>query len=300
MTPPLVSVIMPVWNGERYLKEAADSILSQTFKEFEFIILDDGSTDSTPEILSTLAERDQRVRIIRLDHEGIVAALNRGISEAKAEWIARMDCDDISHPQRLEKQWTAVQGKPKAVLCHTHTHIVGDPEFVTPAGRFIRSKALLALRLCFQCPIIHPTVMFRKSTVLECGGYLPEERHAEDYGLWGRLLLAGEVVGIPEPVFDFRVHGGSISKQKADVQQELSRKIATRHCRQFMDLDEATAARAYRAIQSVFLSDPLREWGWFIVKCMPRFRWQSLEMWAWIASHTLQVLRFNSLSKKKS
>ncbi|RYD24095.1 MAG: glycosyltransferase [Verrucomicrobiaceae bacterium] len=288
---PLISIIMPVWNGERYLAEAVRSILGQTFRDFEFIILDDGSTDRTPEILAEFAAQDSRIRIIPLEHEGIVTALNRGVAESRAAWIARMDADDISHPERLARQWAAVGKKPRAVLCHTHTNIIGDPAYITRAGRFIRSHALIALRLCFQCPIIHPTVMFRKDVFLECGGYRQEERHAEDFALWGRMIARGPVVGVPEPSLDFRVHGASISKQQAATQEALSQKISARHCAAFMNLDEEKSVRAYRAIQGLFVPRPVREWIWFLINCLPKMRWHSLEMWAWVASHSLQIFR---------
>lgn len=290
---------MPVWNGERYLAEAIRSILDQTLRDFEFIILDDGSTDRTPEILAEFAALDSRIRIIPLEHEGIVTALNRGVIESRAQWIARMDADDISHPERLARQWAAIKKNPRAILCHTHTHIIGDPAYVTKAGRFIRSQALIALRLCFQCPIVHPTVMFRKDAFLECGGYRQEERHAEDFALWGRMLSQGPVVGVPEPSLDFRVHGASISKQQAATQESLSQRIAARHCASFMNLDEAQALRAYRAIQARFVTHPVREWLWFTIHCLPRMRWQSLEMWAWAVSHGIQILRFHEASKQQ-
>jgi len=292
--PPLISIVMPVWNGERYLAEAIQSILDQTFREFEFIILDDGSTDGTPEILTRYASGDSRIRVIRLGHEGIVTALNRGVAESRAAWIARMDADDISHPERLARQWEVIEKNPQAVLCHTHVNIIGDPAYVTKAGRFIRSQALTALRLCFQCPIVHPTVMFRKEAFLKYGGYLQEERHAEDFALWGRMINHGPVIGIPEPSLDFRVHASSISKQQAAAQEALSQKISIRHCSQFMNLDQARATRAYRALQGTHVTAPVREWVWFVFNCLPRMRWQSLEMWAWVASRTIQILKLRN------
>lgn len=282
---------MPVWNGERFLKEAIDSILAQTFSDFEFIILDDGSTDSTLEIVRAYAASDSRVRLVQLEHGGIVVALNRGISEAKADWIARMDCDDIALPNRFEEQWSAIEKNPDAILCHTHVHIVGEPQYVTPAGRFIRSKALLALRLCFQCPIIHPTVLLKKDAVIDCGGFVPAERHAEDYGLWGRLLMRGNVVGVAQPLLQFRVHGGSISKLQAEAQQTITRDVAVRHCQWFMDLDLETASRAYDGLRGKNREAPLSEWLWFVRHCVPRMKWKSLEMWAWIANRTLQIIK---------
>lgn len=283
---PLISVVMPVWNGETYLREAVDSILNQTFRDFEFLILDDGSTDSTPRILAEYANRDPRIRIIPLDHQGIVIALNRGVREARAEWIARMDCDDIAHPERFARQRAAVQAKPGAVLCHTQIRIIGEAPYVTPAARFIHSEAMTLSRLCYQCPIVHPTVMFRKEAFLACGGYLPEERHAEDFGLWGRLLTEGAIVGISQPLLDLRVHQASISKQKAEVQIELSRKIALRHCRQFMRLNEQEAERALGALRFHRSPSELHDWLWLVTHCLPRLRKQSPELWIWAAKKT--------------
>lgn len=279
---------MPVWNGERYLREAIDSILAQTFRDFEFLILDDGSTDSTPLILADYAKRDARIRIIHLQHEGIVVALNRGVEEARGEWIARMDCDDIAHPERFAQQFKALQ-KSGAALCHTHIRIIGDPRWITPAGRFIRSNALLKLRFCFQCAIVHPTVMFRKDRFQELGGYLPEERHAEDFGLWGKFLASERVVGIAKPLLDFRVHGESISKQKAQTQSSLARMIATRHCEEFLSLRGDIASRAYEILlQNAHYEASLGDWFWFLFRCAPRLREQSVEMWFWLASRTMK------------
>ncbi len=287
---PIITVLMPVWNGELHLREAVDSILNQTFGNFEFLILDDGSTDSTPAILAEYAERDSRIRIIPLDHQGIVIALNRGVEEARAEWIARMDCDDIARPERLECQWAVIQKDPNAVLCHTQIHIFGDASYVTPTGRFIRSEAMTMLRLCYRCPIYHPTVMFRKDAFLAVSGYLAEERHAEDFSLWGRLIGMGVIVGVPQPMLDFRVHQSSISKQKADVQIPLSLEIAKRHARQFMRLDENDAQRAVNTLRYHSTGSGLGDWFWLVTRCLPRMEKQSLEMWIWAAQATARRL----------
>ncbi len=280
---------MPVWNGERFLRAAIDSILAQTWTAFELIIIDDGSTDRTPEILAEYAGLDSRIRVIRMEHAGIVLALNHGISEAKAEWIARMDCDDIAHEKRLEIQWKVIHENPGTVLCNTNIQLIGEPQLITPVGHFIRTRALLALRLCFQCQVIHPTVMFSKEAFIACGQYVADERHAEDYGLWGRLIRAGGVVGIPEPLLSFRVHSGSISKQQAEIQETLTQKIAVRHCMLFMGLDEGTAIRAYRALRGDLPSHAGSEWIWFLILCLPKLRWKSLELWAWVASRTMRI-----------
>ena len=272
---------MPVWNGERYLAEAIESILTQTFQDFEFLILDDGSTDSTPEILTRFAKADSRIRVIPLNHEGIVVALNRGVSEAKSEWIARMDCDDIAHPRRFELQMAALTANPQAVLCHTGVRLIGDPAYMARQQRFPRSKAMVALRLCYQSPIVHPSVVFSKAAFAKAGSYRAEERHAEDYGLWGRLLPFGDFIGLPKPLLSFRIHQGSISKQKAETQLNLTRKIAIRHCQLFMSLNAVEAEKSHLAIISEKSDNGLRDWFWFLYKCLPRMKWQSLEIWAW-------------------
>jgi len=279
---------MPVWNGEMFLSAAIDSILVQTLSDFELIIIDDGSTDRTPEILADYAALDSRIRVIRMDHAGIVVSLNHGVSVARANWIARMDCDDVADENRLECQWKMLHRHPDAVLCHTNIRLIGERQFITQVGHFIRTRALLALRLCFHCPVIHSTVMFRRETFIACGQYVADERHAEDYSLWGRLLLAGGIVSIPKPLLSFRVHSGSISKRQADIQETLTQKIAVRHCMQFMGLDESTAIRAYRALRGDSPNYAGSEWIWFLIRCLPKLQWKSVELWVWVASRTMR------------
>jgi glycosyltransferase involved in cell wall biosynthesis len=276
---------MPVWNGASHLRESIDSILAQTERNFEFLIIDDGSTDDTVAIIESY--QDARIRLIRQEHEGIVVALNRGVAESRADWIARMDADDIAYPQRFEKQRALIHKNPGTVLCHTQIRIIGEERYVTPAGRFIRSEGLSQLRLCYQSAIVHPTVMFRKDAFLACGGYLAEERHAEDYGLWGRLVLQGAVVGCATPLLDFRVHSASISKQKLEYQIALSLEIALKHCREFMRINPAEAERALNALRYLRSRSTLRDWCWLLFHCLPRLRRQGPELWAWAAQKSV-------------
>lgn len=216
---------MPVWNGERYLADAISSILDQTFADFEFIILDDGSTDGTVGIVRSFA--DPRIRLVQLKHGGIVTALNRGIAESRAEWIARMDCDDIAKPKRLAAQWEAVRRRQDAVVCHTAIETMGDSARVTPRQQHLpRTHAMLAIRMCLHCPICHPTVLMRKRAVLRASGYVEEERHGEDYGLWSRLLSEGSYVALAQPLLRFRLHAESISQRKLAVQAAVAQKVS--------------------------------------------------------------------------
>jgi glycosyltransferase involved in cell wall biosynthesis len=281
---PRISIIMPVWNGEKFLAAAVDSLLAQTFSDFELLVIDDGSTDRTPEILQGYT--DPRLRVLRLDHAGIVVALNHGLAQARADWVARLDADDISEPRRLELQWQAVNRRPRAVLCHTAVTCFGEGSVSAGEARLPRSRSFMALRLCYQCPIVHSTVLFKKTVALAVGGYLPEERHAEDFSLWGRLLEQGEFIALPEKLVQFRVHPMSVSKQNLETQMALARRIGTQHCRQFMRLSNEEAQKANAVLLTVPCRREWREWWWFLNVCLPRLKWQSAELWAWAASQT--------------
>lgn len=275
---------MPVWNGERYLRAAVDSILNQTMDDFELLVIDDGSADSTPDILRSYA--DPRLHVHRLDHAGIVVALNHGLTHARAEWIARLDADDISQPHRLQRQWQALARKPGAVLCHSGVDFFGEGAAAAGRSRRPGSRSFTALKLCYQCPIVHSTVLFHRPTALAAGGYLPEERHAEDFSLWGRMLERGEFIGLQDRLVKFRVHSQSVSQQNLEVQRALARKIGCAHCQRFMSLSEADARRA----NAVLLTPPRErargDWMWFVTRCAPRLRWWSWETAMWLASQS--------------
>lgn len=282
---PRISVLMPVWNGERFLSEAVGSILNQSFTDFELLAVDGGSTDRSLDILSSF--NDPRIRIINAP-PGLVPALNLGIHEAKGEWIARQDGDDISHPKRLEAQWTAVKRLPGAVFSHADVELIGDNAAAIGRARFPRSQAFLALRLCFQCGIVHSTAFFQRDTALAVGGYQGEQ--AEDYGLWGRLIERGWVVGIPQKLLKFRMYGASASKRHAEMMEMAARQIGVEHCRRFMRLSSTEAERAHAILLTPTGARLWSDWSWFLRFCVPRLRWKSTEMYSWIAWQTLKTL----------
>ena len=288
MHNPSISVVMPVWNGEHHLREAVESILEQTFPDFELLILDDGSTDATPAILDEYAGRDERVRVIKLDHEGIVVALNRGVAEARTEWIARMDCDDIAHPKRLELQLKALEAHPSAILCYTDVTSFNEAGHRYAARRLPMSEALLKTYLCYSPPFVHPTVVFAKSAFESVGGYLQEERHAEDFGLWGRLITEGEFIGIREPLLKFRIHQDSISKQKADTQLKIAKRISAIHCDRFLNASDSELQTIVSILRSDEGKEGVADWLWFGKKFLTRLKPQSLELWAWFLSQAIR------------
>jgi glycosyltransferase involved in cell wall biosynthesis len=285
---PSISIVMPVWNGEKYLSATIESILAQTFKDFELIVVDDGSTDGTLKILKTCL--DPRLRVFQLEHGGIVKALNHGLAQARSEWIARQDADDISLPARLEIQWQSIRQNPKAVLCHTDVEYINETNVLVGRARIPRTRSFTALKLCFQCPIVHTTVMFKKEIALAVGGYLPEERHAEDFSLWGRLLERGEFIGLPEKLVQFRLHAQSVSQKNLEVQQALARQIGILHCQNFLRLNEAEAVRANTLMLTTLSDRSWRDWWWFLLYCVPRLRWKSAETMGWLIWQTVKLI----------
>lgn len=201
-----VSVVLPVRNGAAHLREAVDSILSQTMTAFELIVIDDGSTDATPALLAGLS--DPRVRVLRQDGLGLVAALNRGLMEARGPYVARMDADDIARPGRLAAQAARLDAAPGVALVGGAYRVIaadGTPMDTVhpPTGAEAVQAGLLARNV-----IAHPTVMLRRDAVLAAGLYRPAFDRAEDYDLWLRLSERHQLENLTEIVLDYRQHPG--------------------------------------------------------------------------------------------
>jgi len=216
---PKVTVLMPVYNGEQYLREAIESILTQSFTDFEFLIINDGSTDSSVEIIESYD--DPRIRLIHNEANlKLVATLNKGVDLARGEYIARMDCDDISLPQRLAKQAAFLDANlscsviaVKIILVGANKNVIGewkgDRKSATPMQIYRRLPRI-------NC-IAHPGVMMRKSVVSKYR-YNPVRRHAEDYDLWLRLLSDGYGIDkINESLLEYRVHIGQVTAVNNEV-----------------------------------------------------------------------------------
>lgn len=219
-----VSVVMPVYNGERFLAETIESVLSQTFKDLELIAVDDGSSDASLSILEEYAERDPRVVVLRLNHGGLPVAVNAGIRQAKYDLIARIDSDDRMLPQRLERQVSFLEERPYlSVAC-------SDCIFIDTSGRRIgRSSCRIDVDRGKRerCPglfveLAHPTVIMRKADVIAVGGYREDLRYAEDRHLWGRLATSGFSIECQnEYLVEFRLHGGAMTMSRAEMQREI-------------------------------------------------------------------------------
>lgn len=202
---------MPVFNAEEFLETSIKSILNQTFTNFEFIIINDGSTDCSLEIINRLCLIDNRIKIITQENKGIVKSLNLGIKYSKGEFIARMDADDISHPKRLEKQLFYLENNPNIDLIScsyqpidVHNNNLG-PSIIHPSN-----ELSIKIALCFSSPICHPGVMAKRKVFLS---HPYKETVSEDHALWISIAKKYSLSNIEEVLLDYRITQNSLSQK---------------------------------------------------------------------------------------
>jgi glycosyltransferase involved in cell wall biosynthesis len=211
-TIPKISVVMSVYNADKYLKDSIESILSQTFTDFEFIIINDGSTDKSFEILKYYENKDSRIKIISRENKGLIYSLNEGIKLAKGEYIARMDADDISYPDRFKIQLDYIK-ENNLILCGTWANIIN--EFGEKTGEMTyppKSEKIKIFGLLHN-PFIHSSLIFKKDIFDKVGGYNPAFKHIEDYELWTRIMFKYKTDNIEENLLQYRVHENQITKK---------------------------------------------------------------------------------------
>ena len=220
---PRISVVLPVYNGARYVAGAIESVLAQTCREFELLVIDDGSTDSTVRVVRSFG--DPRIRVVSRPHEGLVATLNAGLAEAAGDYIARQDADDCSLPQRFERQAAFLDAHPAVCLVGAHCEMVDE------RGRLVKTELppadhdhlvrLLERLNCFS----HGSVMFRRACALDAGGYRAVMRHVEDYDLWLRMSERWRIGVTPEVLYRWRAHAGNITARHC-LEQERQACVA--------------------------------------------------------------------------
>ncbi|CDG15852.1 glycosyltransferase family 2 protein [Xenorhabdus doucetiae] len=207
---PEISVVMSVFNGEEFLSEAINSILEQSFNNYEFIIIDDASTDKTANILLEFQNKDKRIKIINnTNNMGLAKSLNIAISLAKGKFIARMDADDFSFPDRLKIQYQHMMNYPDTIVCGTAMSIYEEPNNnKTPP----LSHDKIISSIIFDCPFYHPTVMMRKDILLKLDPIYPEDyKKAQDYGLWAKLFFMAidnnhKFINLSDVLLKYRIH----------------------------------------------------------------------------------------------
>lgn len=219
-----VSVVMPVYNGEKYLKEAIDSILNQTYTDFEFIIINDGSEDKTKDIIFSYSDH----RIVYLENEvnqGIVVTLNRGIDASKGKYIARFDADDIAVSTRLEKQVSYMDSHEEVCILGTGMKIFGE-NVMAQTRVFSNNPNKLKAELLFSSCVAHPTVMIRKKILDENRfRYDVDFAGAEDYHLWWRIAGVGKIAMIIEPLHYYRIHENQITQKYTEKDKKILEKF---------------------------------------------------------------------------
>lgn len=220
---PTVSVILPVYNNQRYLKESISSILEQTYEDFELIIVDDGSDEDTREILKEQKDRDSRIRIIQnSENLGITKSLNRGIDEARGTYIARHDADDISMPERLEKQVEFMEHNEEVFLCGTNAiYIDEDGEKIGRTRKMFEKPEEIQKNLPGNNFIIHPSIVFRKTGMK----YREKFKHAQDIDLYLRILSEDlKIQVLSDYLVKYRHHPDNITVKRRQEQKQFSQK----------------------------------------------------------------------------
>lgn len=220
----LLSVILPVFNSETFVKEAIRSVLEQTFSDFELIVIDDGSTDKSGEIV--LGFDDPRIVYLRNENNrGLVFSLNWGLKSAKGDYIARMDADDICHPERFQKQILSLKQNPSIGLCACKAALIDSNGQRIDKVFFSKINAPIPWEILWHNPIVHPSVMFRKKILNgEREWYRLEEYPAEDYGFWCRLVAHNKMLILDEKLLYYRISPSGIfhSNQKVIFEKSVS------------------------------------------------------------------------------
>ena len=222
MSVPKVSVLIPAYNAEKYLGEAIESILNQTFTDFEFIIIDDCSTDKTWEIIQKYSKKDKRIIAIKNEENlKLSATLNKGIDICKAEYIARMDADDWSYPDRLQKQYDVISKDPKIGILGGAMEVCDEKLEIKNIRKYNLSDSEIRKSLFKYSPFCHPATIFKKEALLQYK-YSIELNDAEDYDLYFRIGKNWEFANCEDTVLKYRISSAQVSTKKAKRQQYLT------------------------------------------------------------------------------
>lgn len=227
---PAISVILPVYNAAAYLRAAVESVLGQTFRDFELIAVDDGSTDGSGALLAELARLDERVRVISRPNTGIVGALNDGVAAARADLLARMDADDAAEPGRLAAQYAHMAAEPGCAVLGTGAWLIdARGEVVGRHEPALEPERIMGHLLAGDGGVLlHPTILMRRAALDAAGGYRREYELAEDLDLYFRLLRQGAASNLAEPLLRYRQHGASANFSRRETQRAIVARIVER------------------------------------------------------------------------
>jgi glycosyltransferase involved in cell wall biosynthesis len=210
--PPAVSVLMGVWNGAPWVREAIESVLSQTVSDLELIVVDDDSTDATPGILASF--RDPRLQVVRRARGGLTSALNAALRLSRAPLVARLDADDLALPERLERQLTFLSTHPDVGLVGTAAREVDASGREVAIVRPPADDAGIRRALIRRNPFVHSSVVMRRDAMEQAGGYAEAFSVAQDYDLWMRMSRVTRMANLPEPLVVRRLRPGRVSEAR--------------------------------------------------------------------------------------
>ncbi|BCX13527.1 MAG: hypothetical protein KatS3mg085_059 [Candidatus Dojkabacteria bacterium] len=222
---PKISVIMSVYNSQAFLRDSIESILKQSFKEFEFLIVDDNSSDDSYKIIKTFT--DERLKIFKRDkNHGLTANLNYLIQKSNSPYIARMDADDIAEPDRLKIQYEYLKSNPEVSLIGTKAKIINEQNKILGEINVPNSFEQILSKIFIQNVFVHPTLMFTKDSILKVGMYDENFKKAQDYHLILKYLAHNLILkNLDQELLLYRIHQKSISKSKSNEQEEYALKV---------------------------------------------------------------------------
>lgn len=220
-THAAIDIVMPVYNCERFIRESIQSIKNQTFTDWRLIIVDDLSTDKTVEIVESFMEHDSRILLLKGTHSGIATAINLGLAEVSAEYVARLDADDIALPKRLQLQYEFMAHHPEVIVVGSGATLIDEKnrrlrQRLVPVG-WERIRDVLKTRNC----LCHPTVLIRTAALRQVGGYRDKFRTSQDYDLWLRLSEIGKIENLPQSLLLYRRHSLQTSNSSNSHRQTL-------------------------------------------------------------------------------
>lgn len=251
-----VSVLMSVYNGEPYLREAVESILKQTFRDFDFVIVDDGSTDNAWQILTAYAAQDSRIVLIRNEENiGLDRSLNKGLMLTRGKYIARQDADDVSLPDRLMLQTNLLDSHPEIGALGTAVENIDEQGISLGKHHVPLDHASLQARLLMNNCFHHSSMMIRQSLLQKLGGYDERMRYVEDYDLWWRLSGLARIANLPDVLVCRRRSGGSVIRRYRQQMLKAALEISLKAVRESLKgrfLDEETYKRFWWAYHTQY------------------------------------------------
>lgn len=265
MTAPKISVLLPVFNGQSYLAEAMESVLHQTFDNFELVVIDDGSTDGSLAILKHYESMDERIRLVSRANIGLVETLNEGLGLCRGEFIARMDADDICEPTRFEEQIEFLTAHTDIVCAGTLAKLI-DPEGreLTTLGLPLEHDAIDASHLRGVTMIVHPSVLMRRTAALAVGSFSSDYKHAEDIDFWLRMAESGRLANLDRQLIRYRQHDGSVGYRRHVEQKTAAWRAAKDASTRRSTVFEVSPPS--KNLDSAIIRDTNRAWAWWALK----------------------------------